>query len=282
MDQAPKQERSRKRIEVILTTAENILLENGIDSVTIANISEVSGLKRTSTYKFFQTPESIKAALATKYLLDLAKDFSIKSSDINSFGGRLKYSKLLNIIDKVSDSVTSNITNLKMRRNLVPLYNQFANYELCYGNQFHVNAAGKNIKSTGFTISNNIRTVYLTDTPNSDMKTGILSMVEILDDGTENTVIGSAGTVDYIKGEILLSTVNITSTLNNTGVVEVQAIPESNDVVGLKELYLNFSLSKSTINMVRDVISSGDEITGTSFIKDFYTSSYLNGKLIRE
>ena len=85
-----------------------------------------------------------------------------------------------------------------------------------------------------------------------------------------------------MKGEILLTTVNITSTLNNSGVVEVQAIPESNDVVGLKELYLNFSLSKSTINMVRDVISSGDEITGTSFIKDFYTSSYLNGKLIRE
>ena len=76
--------------------------------------------------------------------------------------------------------------------------------------------------------------------------------------------------------------VSQTSTLNNSGVVEVQAIPESNDVVGLKELYLNFSLSKSTINMVRDVISSGDEITGTSFIKDFYTSSYLNGKLIRE
>ena len=106
--------------------------------------------------------------------------------------------------------------------------------------------------------------------------------MEILDDGTVNTVIGSAGTVDYMKGEILLTTVNITSTLNNSGVVEVQAIPESNDVVGLKELYLNFSLSKSTINMVRDVISSGDEITGTSFIKDFYTSSYLNGKLIRE
>ena len=160
--------------------------------------------------------------------------------------------------------------------------NQFAQYELCYGNQFHVNASGKNIKSTGFKISGNTRTVYLTDTPNSDLKSGVISIVEILDDGTENTVSGSAGTVDYIKGEILLGTVNITSTLNDSGVVEVQAIPESNDVVGLKELYLNFSLSKSTINMVRDVISSGDEITGTSFIKDFYTSSYLNGKLIRE
>jgi len=84
MDQAPKQERSRKRIEVILTTAENILLENGIDSVTIANISEVSGLKRTSTYKFFQTPESIKAALVTRYLLELKKEFSEGTSNINS------------------------------------------------------------------------------------------------------------------------------------------------------------------------------------------------------
>ena len=84
MDQAPKQERSRKRIEVILKTAENILLENGIDSVTIANISKTSGLKRTSTYKFFQTPEAIKAALATKYFIELSKDFSKRSSDINT------------------------------------------------------------------------------------------------------------------------------------------------------------------------------------------------------
>ena len=84
MDQAPKQERSRKRIEVILKTAENILLENGIDSVTIANISKTSGLKRTSTYKFFQTPEAIKAALATKYFMELSKDFSKRSSDINT------------------------------------------------------------------------------------------------------------------------------------------------------------------------------------------------------
>ena len=85
-----------------------------------------------------------------------------------------------------------------------------------------------------------------------------------------------------MKGEILISTINITETLDGTGVVEIQAIPQSNDVVGLKELYVEFSVSKSTINMVRDVIASGDEITGTSFVRDFYTSSYLNGQLIRQ
>ena len=53
-------------------------------------------------------------------------------------------------------------------------------------------------------------------------------------------------------------------------------------LLDLRELYLDFSVSKSKINMVRDVISSGDEISGTTFIKDFYTSSYLNGQLIRE
>ena len=229
---------------------------------------------------FDENKVSTSDALKTKVMNSLTAYSN--SVDMNKFGGRFKYSKVQQVIDSTDTAITSNITRVRIRRDLKAAINQFAQYELCYGNQFHVNAAGRNIKSTGFTISNNIRTVYLTDTPNSDMKTGVLSMVEILDDGTENTVIGSAGTVDYIKGEILLSTVNITSTLNNTGVVEVQAIPESNDVVGLKELYLNFSLSKSTINMVRDVISSGDEITGTSFIKDFYTSSYLNGKLIRE
>ena len=229
---------------------------------------------------FDENKVSTSDALKTKVMNTLTAYSN--SVDMNKFGGRFKYSKVQQVIDSTDTAITSNITRVRIRRDLKAAINQFAQYELCYGNQFHVNAAGRNIKSTGFTISNNIRTVYLTDTPNSDMKTGVLSMVEILDDGTENTVIGSAGTVDYIKGEILLSTVNITSTLNNTGVVEVQAIPESNDVVGLKELYLNFSLSKSTINMVRDVISSGDEITGTSFIKDFYTSSYLNGKLIRE
>ena len=204
------------------------------------------------------------------------------SIDMNKFGGRFKYSKVQQVIDNTSTAITSNITKVIIRRDLKAALNQFAQYELCFGNQFHVNEKGYNIKSTGFKISGYTKTLYLTDVPNTDLKTGDISIVEILNDGTINIVIKSAGTVDYIKGEILLNTVNITSTDNAAGIIEIQAIPESNDVVGLKELYLNLSISKSKINMVRDVISSGDEITGTTFIKDFYTSSYSNGQLIRQ
>ena len=87
--------------------------------------------------------------------------------------------------------------------------------------------------------------------------------------------------MDYVKGEINLGTINITSTSKPNGIIEIQAFPESNDVVGLKDLYISFDVSKSTINMVRDVIASGDEITGNVFTRDYYTSSYSNGNLAR-
>jgi hypothetical protein len=210
------------------------------------------------------------------------------SVDLNSFGGRFKYSKVLQIIDNTDISITSNITKVRIRRDLKALINQFAQYELCFGNKFHINSDGFNIKSTGFKISTDPDTVYLTDVPNKDSSgnldgsgKGILSIVKPQSNGTTRIVAESAGTVDYTKGEIKLGTINIISTSKENDIIEIQAFPESNDVVGLRDLYLNFSIEKSTINMVRDVIASGDEISGTVFARDYYTSSYSNGNLIR-
>ncbi|MDC1241511.1 TetR/AcrR family transcriptional regulator [Gammaproteobacteria bacterium] len=80
----PKQERSKKRIQIILDTAEKILLDEGLESLTIANISKYSGLKRTSTYKFFPTADSLKEALIIKYINDCSEYFEEKSYNINT------------------------------------------------------------------------------------------------------------------------------------------------------------------------------------------------------
>ena len=234
-----------------------------IDSSIYYNYNQVSSL------------ESLK----TKVINSLT-EYS-KSVDLNSFGGRFKYSKVLQIIDNTDTSITSNITKIKIRRDLKALINQFTQYELCFGNQFHINPLGLNIKSTGFKISGEPETVYLTDVPNDDKKSGLISVVKPLTDGSSRVVVKSAGTVDFIKGEITLGPLNIISTSKPNDIIEIQAFPESNDVVGLRDLYLNFIIEKSTINMVRDVIASGDEISGTAFVKDYYTSSYSNGNLIR-
>ena len=69
---------------------------------------------------------------------------------------------------------------------------------------------------------------------------------------------------------------------SSNNIIEVQAFPESNDVVGLKDLYLNFDVSKSTINTIKDVIASGEDVSGVVFTRDYYTSSYSNGDLERK
>jgi hypothetical protein len=205
-----------------------------------------------------------------------------ESLDFNKFGGRFKYSKVLQIIDNTDSAITSNITKVRIRRDLNAITNQFAQYEICFGNKFHVNPEGYNIKSTGFKISTEVDTVYLTDIPNPDNLTGILSIVKPTTiEGKVQVVVKSAGTIDYTKGEIKLGTVKIVSTSLSNEIIEIQAFPESNDVIGLKDLYLVFNTSKSSINMVRDVVASGDEISGTVFSRDFYTSSYPNSNLIR-
>ena len=212
-----------------------------------------------------------------------------KDVDMNRFGGRFKYSKILQLIDRVENSITSNITKIKIRRDMKVLVNQFAQYELCFGNRFHINPEGFNIKSTGFTIAGSNDIVYFTDVPNKDENgnldgsgKGVLSAIKRTENDKLQVAAKSVGTVDYVTGEINVNTINITSTLADNNIIEVQAFPDSNDVVGLKDLYLSLDIPNSTINMVKDVIASGEDISGVSFTRDYYTSSYSNGALERK
>ena len=132
-------------------------------------------------------------------------------------------------------------------------------------------------------------TAYITDVPNKNSvgnldgsNLGTLSVVSKNNRNEQRVIIKDAGIVDYKKGEVILNTINITSTVSDNNIIEIQAFPESNDVVGLKDLYLNFDVSKSTINTVKDVIASGEDISGVVFTRDYYTSSYSNGDLERK
>ena len=169
---------------------------------------------------------------------------------------------------------------MTIRRDLKPVFNAFTQYELCFGNAFHANPKGKNIKSTGFTIAGNPNTLYFTDLPHDDLKTGDIAVVQLteLSDDAPPVVLPSAGTVDYVKGEIMINTINITGTSRASGVVEIQAYPESNDIIGLKDIYLQLDMSNTKINIVRDTISSGQQISGIGYK---VTSSYSNGTIIR-
>ena len=208
-----------------------------------------------------------------------------KSTDINSFGGRLKYSKLLRQIDNVDSGITSNITNLVMRRNLVPAYDQLANYELCYANQFHAEVEGFNIRSSSFTVSGIDGDLFLTDVPDTDITipgrpsqvsptTGSISIIRFNESNEIITVIENAGSVDYIKGEIILFPINISSTaLPNR--IEIGVTPESNDIIAKENLYIVLDTTgKSVLTLKEDLITSGSSRSGTKYVPpSSYTSS---------
>ena len=201
-----------------------------------------------------------------------------RSIDVNKFGGRFKYSKAVSLIDSIDSSITSNITLVTIRRNLKAVLGQFAQYEVCYGNMFHTQESAYNVVSTGFTIEGVTGTVYLADEVINREK-GRIFFFTYTEGGTPNIVKKNAGTVDYMHGEILIDTVNILSTVVANDVIEIQAIPHSNDIVGLRDLYVKFDMTNTTINMVQDLIASGENTSGSRFV---HTHSYYTPTFTRK
>tara|TARA_Y100000287_G_scaffold59686_1_gene46880 strand:+ start:177 stop:2207 length:2031 start_codon:yes stop_codon:yes gene_type:complete len=221
---------------------------------------------------FADDPNRLKTAISN------ALTTYSRSIDVNKFGGRFKYSKSQTLIDGVDSSITSNITRVIMRRNLMAEIGKFAQYELCYGNQFHIAESAYNITSTGFRIEGVNDPVYMADEV-IDKKQGRIFFFTYAEGGTPNIIKKNAGTVKYDIGEILIDTVNILSTNISNNVVEVQAIPHSNDVVGLRDLYVKFDMTNTSITMVQDIISSGENTSGSRFTRE---SSYNVPTYIRK
>ena len=206
-----------------------------------------------------------------------------ESTELNKYGARFKYSKFLKIIDDSHDAVTSNITRIQMRRDLRVVLNSFAEYSIGFGNQFHINSMnGYNIKSTAFRVSGISEEVYISDIPDTNRSTGSIFMFTIPNISSVNPTIikRGIGRIDYIKGIITLNPINITSAKIKDGqsIIQISTTPQSNDVIGLQDLYLQLDINNSIFEMVIDEISSGLDPSASNYI---VTSSYNNGNLVR-
>ena len=112
------------------------------------------------------------------------------------------------------------------------------------------------------------------------LEDGTINLIR-LNSPTDATVVRrNVGTIDYIKGEIKLNPINIISTQLNKQfpVIEISAIPFSNDIIGLQDLYIQLDTNNVTINSINDRISSGYDISGSNYV---VSSSFANGALVR-
>ena len=205
------------------------------------------------------------------------------STELNKYGARFKYSKFLKVIDDSHEAVTSNITVVKMRRDLRIVPNTIAEYQIGFGNQFHIfSINGYNIKSSAFRVFGIPENVYLSDIPNTDRQTGTLFFFTVPNVGSQSPTIirSNVGTIDYVNGIITINAINVIAGMEKDGqqTIEIQATPLSNDVVGLQDLYLQLDTSNSTLEMVSDEIASGLDPSASNYI---VSSSYAEGNLVR-
>jgi uncharacterized membrane protein YgcG len=206
-----------------------------------------------------------------------------ESSELNKYGARLKYSKLLKLIDDSHDSVTSNITTVSIRRDLRLTLNTFVEYQIGFGNQFHIKSMnGYNIKSSGFTVAGIQDVVYVSDIPDTNRRTGTLFFFTLPTAGSQspNIVRRDVGFINYDSGVITINPVNMTGAKTRDGqpILELSATPHSNDVIGLQDLYLQLDTSSSLFEPVVDDVTSGLDPSASTYI---VSSSYANGNLVR-
>ena len=248
-------------------------------------VPEIIDLKylylETDTTAYYNSNSTFDANSIKDVILTNIRNYT-NSKELNKYGARFKYSKYLKIIDDSNSAVTSNITKVIMRRDLGAVLNTFADYEICYGNEFHIKTQnGYNIKSSGFNISGINDTLYLTDIPDSNGLTGSIVFFKLQSSTQPVIVKRNVGIIDYIKGEIRLYPVNIISTSKTSfsqPIIQISVIPKSNDVIGLQDLYLQLDINNIKLNMLSDEISSGSDVSGSSYK---FTSSYTNGDLVR-
>ena len=246
-------------------------------------VPEILDLKylfvETSSKVYYNTNLAPSASfVSTKVQRDLTS--YAESSELNKYGARFKYSRFLKVIDSSHESVTSNITTVEMRRDLRLATSEVAEYAIDFGNEFHIKSMnGFNIRSSAFRVLNINTDVYLYDVPDSTGEKGQISLFS-LNEGSSSPIIQrrNIGVINYKTGRITLDPINIVSgkTKDNVDIMEISVSPESNDIIGLQDLYLQ--LDRSVVEMVVDQISSGQDPSGSTYT---VTTSYKNGSIIR-
>jgi len=235
----------------------------------------------TDVVAYYNTNLAPSQSFVTSIISQNIEEYA-RSPELNTFGARFKYSKFLKLVDDSHQSVTSNITRVVMRRDMRVAANSLAEYELCYGNEFHIsNESGYNIRSSAFYVSGYPYPVYLGDMPiMTNRRYGRLFLFRLNSASDPQIVRDSIGQVDYMRGEIRLNPINITSSSINDDIpiVQISIAPHSNDVIGLQDLYLQIDINSSTVSALPDTISSGADVSGSNYI---VSSSYSNSSLVR-
>jgi hypothetical protein len=200
-------------------------------------------------------------------VVQIIKDYN--NVYLNSFAGIFKFSNLSSKIDAAEQSITSNITTIKLHREVQLQYNINATYTINLGNPIYYSGVPEeSVLSTGFYIQGDTKVYYLEDLPMSN-KQGVLRLFYY--DLGSKAYVRNLGSIDYSTGTVVMAGLNITGIDQTyTSAFELQIKPQSNDVVSIRNQLVNIPDNNIHVNAVIDTLSVGDAAGGANYT---FTSS---------
>lgn len=192
---------------------------------------------------------------------DTIKAYNIEN--LESFTGIFRHSNLSSQIDDTEDSIVSNITTIKLHREVDVQYNTNANYTIYLGNPIYNSTVPEySVTSTGFYIAGNENLMYLEDLP-IDSRYGVLKMFYYNID--IKTYLKTFGSIDYQTGTVSMPELEITGIDQVSGIFELIIKPQSNDVVSVRNQLVTIPDEYITVSMVLDKVSIGDPAGGANY-----------------
>jgi hypothetical protein len=194
---------------------------------------------------FYNSSSTTKTSEVIRSLVIEVLENYLAVSETEKFNGKFRYSKVVGSIDNADASITSNLTEVRLRKDFYPIVNTPSYYEICFQNSLDVECDTSTVYSTGF-----VTREYPNDTVYLEDRGGVMVIYK-LDSQTKQKVVlnPDVGYVDYKKGEIKLFNLTIIKGSYSTNKIEIRVIPRENDILAKRECYLDVDISKSTFTV---------------------------------
>ena len=259
-----------------LTSSEKSVLKTSLKNLSMLTVrpevvdSEILQILLTTNFKYDPTKTSkSKSALET---LVRAAIIAYDDNNLSGFDTIFRHSQLLGSIDAVEPSILSNITTLKLRRNVKATVDGTASgYDIVFGNALynphsgHNSSSGGIVESTAFKVSGDNNDYQFDDDGNGNIRRySLIDSVRVYKDN-------NAGTINYSTGKITINSLILASTANTDSSIDFTVIPNSNDVISNRNQLLDITAAEISVTGVGDTVASGETSAGVGYTT---TSSY--------
>ena len=252
---------------ITLTQAQKDTIARSLDRYNIASVRPIfvdpviTKLRLTCNFKYDSKSTTKSAGDLEALVRTTITNYG--TSDLESFDVVFRHSKLSKLIDATDSSILSNQTTVRMVRSMPATLNSATKYIVRFNNAIHHPHAGHQpeLSSTGFTlVGDTTNTYFLDDNGNGEVRTYYLT------GGTVKTYSDtSVGTINYLTGEIIIESLNISGTSNSNGTIDLIIKPSSNDVVAVRDQILEIDLANTNVTGAVDTITSGGSSAGTNY-----------------